>query len=103
MERGRSIESCGDRHSARGAEATSATREKAALPLASSPGARTEGAAGGAGINGRLEQPGREQGRGFPEWSARGVWPIPVCASAGWVAFLSAERYVIVMSLPQEA
>ena len=66
MERGCGRRCGGDRLSARGAEEVSAASLKAAVPLASCPGGRTEGAAGGGGSDGRLEQLGPEQGRGFP-------------------------------------
>jgi hypothetical protein len=73
MERG-FLRGCkGDRLSAKGAEATSATSMTVAMPLASSPGGRTGGMAGTGGIDGRLEQVGPEQGRGFSECSARGI------------------------------
>ena len=67
MERGCWRGCKGDRLSARGAEEASAASVKAAMPLASSPGERTEGTAVRGGINGWLEQVGPEQGQGFPE------------------------------------
>ncbi len=73
----------------------------AVMPLASSPGGRTEGTSDTGGINGQLEQVGPEQGRGFPELSAGGTCPKPACGTAGWVAFLPGERSVT--WLPQEA
>jgi hypothetical protein len=67
MERGFRSGCKGDRLSAREAELTSATNVKAVMPLALSSDGRTEGAAGTGGIDGRLEQVGPEQGRGFSE------------------------------------
>lgn len=67
MERGGWRGCRGDGLSVRGAEEVSAASVMAALPLASSPGGRTEGTAVRGGINGPLEQAGPEQGWGFPE------------------------------------
>ena len=67
MERGCRSGCRGDRLSARGAEEVSAASVKAAMPLASSPGERTEGTAVRGGMDGWLEQVGPEQGREFPE------------------------------------
>lgn len=101
MERGSRRGCSGDRLSARGAEEVSAASVKAVIPLDRSSDGRPEGTGDGGGIDGRLEQVGPKQGRGFPECSARGIRPKSVCGTADWVAFLPGEPSVT--WLPQEA